>query len=156
MNILLLIALSALTIYVAIAFLAPASNSKYDIKKRGNVDTLQKKKPIVVGDFTPRELWKYNGHDSEEIFIAVKGIVYDCTSARNFYGPLGAYSNFAGHDASRGLAKNSFDIDMFKSYNEPIDDLQDLTDMEREALDEWEKTYKNKYPVVGKLVSEKN
>ncbi|KAG7825255.1 hypothetical protein KL909_001547 [Ogataea angusta] len=60
-------------------------------------------------EFTPRTLYKYNGFDLEQIYIAVKGNVYDVSKARQFYGPSGPYSNFAGHDASRGLAKNSFD-----------------------------------------------
>ncbi|KAG7760414.1 hypothetical protein KL947_001258 [Ogataea haglerorum] len=60
-------------------------------------------------EFTPRTLYKYNGFDLEQIYIAVKGNVYDVSKSRQFYGPSGPYSNFAGHDASRGLAKNSFD-----------------------------------------------
>lgn len=113
-----------------------------------------KKKAIVEGTFTPRELSKYNGHDEQEIFIAVKGNVYDVTSGRSFYGPLGPYSNFAGHDASRGLAKNSFDFDVIRDFDEPIDTLEDLTEDEIKALDGWESTFKRKYPIIGKLVPE--
>lgn len=66
--------------------------------------------PIVEGQFTPRKLSVYNGHDDPKIFIAVKGTVFDVSAGRQFYGPSGPYSNFAGHDASRGLALNSFEM----------------------------------------------
>ncbi|KAH3668337.1 hypothetical protein OGAPHI_002091 [Ogataea philodendri] len=70
-------------------------------------------------EFTPRTLYKYNGFDLEQIYIAVKGNVYDVSKSRQFYGPSGPYSNFAGHDASRGLAKNSFEeckLTIFYNY----------------------------------------
>ncbi|CDK24744.1 unnamed protein product [Kuraishia capsulata CBS 1993] len=66
--------------------------------------------PVVQGEFTPRTLYKHNGFDTETIYIAVKGKVFDVSRARQFYGPSGPYSNFAGHDASRGLALNSFEM----------------------------------------------
>ncbi|AOA64464.1 Cytochrome P450 protein Erg11p regulator protein [Komagataella phaffii CBS 7435] len=110
--------------------------------------------PIVEGRFTPKSLYKFNGFDTENIYIAVKRNVYDVSKARQFYGPSGPYSNFAGHDASRGLAKNSFEMDVIRSYGEPIDDLADLTPEELESLNGWESTFKSKYPVVGVLVDE--
>lgn len=108
----------------------------------------------VIRDFTPRELSNYNGFDLEKIYIAVKGNVYDVSKGRQFYGPSGPYSNFAGHDASRGLALNSFETEHVRGWNEPIDDLKDLTDIERESLDKWEGMFKGKYPCVGKLVAD--
>ncbi|KAJ2546664.1 Dihydrodipicolinate synthase, partial [Coemansia sp. RSA 1836] len=61
-------------------------------------------------DFTPQELALCNGHDeSTPLHIAVRGIVYDVSKARGFYGPGGPYANFAGRDASRGLALGAFD-----------------------------------------------
>lgn len=50
----------------------------------------------------------------------------------------GPYANFAGRDASRGLAKNSFDLDMLTDPNEAIDKLEDLNADEWESLREWE------------------
>lgn len=74
-------------------------------------DSNKGSEPVVAGNFFPRTLSKFNGHDDEKIFIAIRGKVYDCTRGRQFYGPSGPYTNFAGHDASRGLALNSFDLD---------------------------------------------
>ncbi|CDR47600.1 CYFA0S34e00474g1_1 [Cyberlindnera fabianii] len=113
------------------------------------------KDPLVEGIFTPRTLSHYNGHDDERIFIAVKGTVFDVSQGRQFYGPSGPYSNFAGHDASRGLACNSFDMDVIRDWHQPIDDLEGLTAQDHEALDGWEEHFKKKYPVVGQLVPEK-
>jgi membrane-associated progesterone receptor component len=63
------------------------------------------------------------------------------------------YGNFAGRDASRGLAKASFDADMLTDLDKPIDLLQDLTDEERGALDEWAAFFQGKYRHVGALVN---
>ena len=84
----------------------------------------------------------------------MKGKVYDCSLGRQFYGPSGPYSNFAGHDASRGLATNSFDLETVKQWDEPIDNLQDLSETERSALDGWAAHFEKKYPCVGSLEAE--
>ncbi len=47
------------------------------------------------------------------------------------------YGNFAGRDASRGLAKGSFDSQHIRALDQPIDKLDDLTKEEQDALDEW-------------------
>lgn len=87
------------------------------------------------------------------VYLAVRGQVFDVTPGRNFYGPGGPYENFAGRDASRGLACGSFDEDMLtKDLNGPLDDLKDLGDDEMHALKDWEDRFSEKYLVVGKLV----
>lgn len=110
--------------------------------------------PVVEGKFYPRTLYKYNGHDHEKIFIAVKGKVYDCTQGRQFYGPSGPYTNFAGHDASRGLALNSFELNLLKHWDQPMDNLSDLTPEQQSALDGWVSHFEKKYPRIGELVPE--
>lgn len=107
----------------------------------------------VYQKFTPETLKPHNGTDLPTVYLAVKGKVYDCTPGKTFYGPGGPYANFAGHDASRGLAKGSFDDEMIRT--EPgIDDLKDLDDSERRALDEWVTHFSGKYQLVGELVEE--
>ncbi|RCK59569.1 Damage response protein 1 [Candida viswanathii] len=106
---------------------------------------------VVEGKFTPQSLAKYNGTDSPKIFIAVKNRVFDVSQGAAFYGPGGPYENFAGRDASRGLAKNSFDPEMLTSIDAPIDDLKDLTKVEIESLDGWEEHFENRYKIVGTL-----
>jgi len=114
----------------------------------------QAMEPHVFTHYTPKTLAKFNGKDDKKILIGVKGNVYDVTPGATFYGPSGPYGNFAGRDASRGLSKGSFDEDMITPLDNPIDDLKDLLDDEKKALDDWEEHFANKYACVGKLVEE--
>lgn len=105
---------------------------------------LDKDKPIVFQTFTPRTLLKFNGLPSQpfnpdgKVYLAVKGKVHDVTGGRNFYGPGGPYENFAGRDATRGLACQSFDEDMLtKDLDGPLDDCSDLGPSELENLQGW-------------------
>jgi membrane-associated progesterone receptor component len=64
---------------------------------------------------------------------------------RMFYGPGGPYALFAGKDASRALAKMSF---------EPQDlngDLTGLGPFEIDALQDWEYKFMSKYVKVGTI-----
>lgn len=60
-----------------------------------------------------------------------------------FYGPGGPYALFAGKDASRALAKMSFED---KDLN---GDLIGLGVFEMEALQDWEYKFMSKYVKVG-------
>ncbi|KAI7066836.1 hypothetical protein KC339_g15430 [Hortaea werneckii] len=110
--------------------------------------------PTVFQTFTPPTLLPYNGTASMPVYLAVRGRVFDVTPGKNFYGPGGPYQNFAGRDASRGLACGSFDADMLTEDLEgPLDKLEDLGGEEMEALRGWEERFTEKYLVVGKLVA---
>ena len=88
------------------------------------------------------------------VYLAVRGRIFDVTSGRNFYGPGGPYANFAGRDASRGLACGSFDEDMLTmDLDGPLDTLETLTAEQKEAMRGWEERFEEKYLVVGKLVA---
>lgn len=134
---------------------ATVSNIDLELEIDPQKDTKEPfEETTVIREFTPRQLSNFNGFDLEKIYIAVKGNVYDVSKGRQFYGPSGPYSNFAGHDASRGLALNSFEIENLKSWSEPIDDLADLSELEQKSLDNWEGMFKGKYPCVGTLVAD--
>ena len=62
---------------------------------------------------------------------------------RMFYGPGGAYALFAGKDASRALAKMSFEQQDLNG------DISDLTPMELGSLNDWEYKFTSKYVKVG-------
>ena len=110
--------------------------------------------PIVFRTLTPPELKPYNGENDMPVYLAVRGKVFDVTTGRNFYGPGGPYENFAGRDATRGLACGSFDDDMLtKDLQGPLDYLEGLGKDELQALQDWEDRFTEKYLVVGKLVS---
>ncbi len=117
--------------------------------------TLPKDPPATVFQtFTPHTLLPNNGTNGQPVYLAVRGRVFDVTPGRQFYGPGGPYSNFAGRDASRGLAHGSFDEDMLtEDLNGPLDKLDDLDAEQIEALKGWEERFEEKYLVVGRLVA---
>jgi membrane-associated progesterone receptor component len=101
--------------------------------------------PLVFEKFTPRTLLKYNGEKGQSVYLAVNKKVYDVTSGRNFYGPGGPYENFAGRDATRGLACQSFDEDMLtKDLDGPLDDCSDLNSEQIENLNGWTERFDEK------------
>ena len=126
----------------------------YTFFKPKQAVALPKEEPAVVfRTFNPRTLLPYNGENGAPVYLAVRGRVFDVTRGRNFYGPGGPYANFAGRDASRGLACGSFDEEMLtKDLDGPLDTLADLGGEEMEALKGWEERFSEKYLVVGKLV----
>ncbi|KAG6391955.1 hypothetical protein SASPL_149719 [Salvia splendens] len=100
--------------------------------------------PVQLGEVTADELKKYDGSDSSKpLLMAIKGQIYDVSQSRMFYGPGGPYALFAGKDASRALAKMSFEA---KDLN---GDLTGLGSYELEALQDWEYKFMSKYVKVG-------
>ena len=69
---------------------------------------------------------------------------------RAFYGPGGPYALFAGRDASRALAKMSFEeVDL-------TGNIEGLNAMELDTLQDWEWKFMTKYVKVGQIPSDKN
>lgn len=123
--------------------------------RRSVMPTLPREPPATVfRTFTPRTLLPFSGEGGGPVYLAVRGRVFDVSAGRNFYGPEGPYANFAGRDASRGLACGSFDEEMLtKDLEGPLDTLTDLGGEEMEALRGWEERFESKYLVVGRLVA---
>ncbi|KAG7085698.1 hypothetical protein E1B28_003243 [Marasmius oreades] len=107
---------------------------------------------VLFKTYTPKTLEPFNGVDSQRILLAINGIVFDVSAGRNFYGPNGMYGNFAGRDASRGMAKQSFDPEMLTPVDQPLDKLTDLAPDEIENMKGWIDHFSNKYLICGKLV----
>jgi predicted heme/steroid binding protein len=110
-----------------------------------SVDPNAEKKTAIVPDkvFTLAELKQFDGSDLDDpIYVGIKGVVYDMTTARNFYGKDKAYNIFTGRDASRNLAK--MDLKGQDSH------VNDLTVEEKQCLDQWETKLASKYPAVGR------
>jgi len=107
---------------------------------------------VLFKTYTPKTLEPFDGKSGGRILLAINGIVFDVTAGRNFYGPDGMYGNFAGRDASRGMAKQSFDLDMLTAIDQPLDKLQDLRPDEIENMKGWIDHFSNKYIICGKLV----
>ncbi|XP_064809143.1 neudesin-like isoform X2 [Oncorhynchus masou masou] len=76
--------------------------------------------------------------------MAIKGVIFDVTKGKEFYGKDGPYNALVGKDCTRAVAKMSL---------EPADLTSDTTGLTEEQLQSlesvFEGTYKTKYPIVG-------
>jgi predicted heme/steroid binding protein len=114
--------------------------------------------PMPFRDFTLAELLTYKectdipeGRIDAPILMGINGKVIDVSyGGKEMYGKGGPYFLFAGIDASKALAKMSFDVENLTSR-----DLSDLTPAQQKTLADWEKKFivSRKYPVVGKIVT---
>ncbi|TFY56180.1 hypothetical protein EVJ58_g7796 [Rhodofomes roseus] len=167
---------TALLLYILYAvqrILLPSNSQSKSVPHefKGGYSWMPKAHPptLLFKTYTPKTLEPFNGEDGKRILLAINGIVYDVTAGRNFYGPRmlsldwfgvsvlirtaeGMYANFAGRDASRGMAKQSFDLEMLTPLDQPLDKLDDLTPDEIENMRGWMDHFSNKYIVCGKLV----
>lgn len=102
--------------------------------------------PVQLGEVTEEDLKQYDGTDPKKpLLMAIKGQIYDVSQSRMFYGPGGPYALFAGKDASRALAKMSFE------EKDLTGDISGLGPFELEALQDWEYKFMSKYVKVGTI-----
>lgn len=102
--------------------------------------------PVQMGEVTEEELKAYDGSDPKKpLLMAIKGQIYDVSQSRMFYGPGGPYALFAGKDASRALAKMSFE------EKDLTGDIEGLGPFELDALQDWEYKFMGKYVKVGQI-----
>ncbi|KAG5490839.1 hypothetical protein JKF63_00961 [Porcisia hertigi] len=104
-----------------------------------------KSEPANMRSFTTGDLAPFTGENGVPIYMSVKGIVYDCTSGADFYGPGKSYAVFAGKEVSRCLGK------MLISDEEANANWDDLSPEHMQTLDEWAEKFEGKYPVVGRF-----
>ncbi|XP_074604624.1 neuferricin isoform X2 [Brevipalpus obovatus] len=97
--------------------------------------------------FTKQQLAKYDGSsNSQAIYLSYLGTVYDVTKGARHYQTGGAYSFFAGKDASRAFVTGQFDADGL------VDDVQDLSLDSFGDIKQWQDFYDSEYPRLGKLL----
>ncbi|KAI5121550.1 hypothetical protein M0805_002607 [Coniferiporia weirii] len=89
---------------------------------------------VLFRTYTPKTLERFDRKKDPRILLAIKGTVFDVSAGRAFYGPDGPYGNFAGRDAPRGMAKQSFELDMLTPIDQPLDKLEDLTPTEMDVV----------------------
>ncbi|GKB66777.1 membrane steroid-binding protein 1-like protein, partial [Tanacetum coccineum] len=86
---------------------------------------------------------------SLSIYYVISSLFGDSSSdmqqTRMFYGPGGPYALFAGKDASRALAKMSFE------EKDLTGDITGLGLFELDALRDWEYKFMSKYAKVGTI-----
>ncbi|KAK2826691.1 hypothetical protein Q5P01_020905 [Channa striata] len=105
------------------------------------------KKPVRL--FTEEELKRYDGsEEGRPIYMAVKGVVFDVSKGKEFYGKEAPYNALVGKDSTRAVAKMSLD---------PADLTSDTTGLTKDQLKSldniFEGTYKAKYPIAGYTAS---
>eukprot|EP00904_Undaria_pinnatifida_P003760 jgi/Undpi1/13385/HiC_scaffold_8.g03044.m1 len=89
------------------------------------------------------------------VYIALKGNVYDASAGNDLYGPGGKYTEFAGHDISRRVARGLAGGSSGKDGSAELDDLalDGLDRFEQMTLTGWEDMFAAKgYPVLGRVV----
>ncbi|KAI8007296.1 Membrane steroid-binding protein 1 [Camellia lanceoleosa] len=127
--------------------------------------------PVQLGEVTEEELKVYDGSDPKKpLLMAIKGQIYDVTQSsfvQEFQGfdrevlellgctcdefvkdvlwTRGPYALFAGKDASRALAKMSFE------EQDLTGDISGLGPFELDALQDWEYKFMTKYAKVGSV-----
>eukprot|EP00210_Caulerpa_lentillifera_P001903 g1830.t1 len=118
----------------------------------GWVNKLKEKYPIV-GRIVPSKiltlesLKEYDGtDDSKPMYLAISGVVFDVSSAQEFYGPDGMYP-FAGHECARAFALFSVDL------SDCNDNLDGLTKGDLDSLEDWKQKFRSKYHIVGSIVN---
>ena len=116
------------------------------LKKTNEVvkdDEPQSKRERVL---TKSELSKYDGSEgSPGLYLAMMGVVYDVSKGKEYYGPGGGYSFFAGKDASRAFVSGQFDEEGL------VEDVSGLTSGDYLGLEEWGSFYEKDYVRVGLL-----
>ncbi|CAL0333260.1 unnamed protein product [Lupinus luteus] len=133
--------------YVVSSFFG--SSDQHSHSSRGYEPPVQPlKPPVQLGEISKEELKAYDGSDPEKpLLMAIKGQIYDVSQSRMFYGPGGPYALFAGKDASRALAKMSFEDKDLTA------DISGLGPFELDALQDWEYKFMSKYVKVGTVKS---
>ncbi|XP_015158873.1 LOW QUALITY PROTEIN: membrane steroid-binding protein 2-like [Solanum tuberosum] len=135
----------AVAFYYAISGFFPSSDHGHHQRSRDFEEQTQAlPPPVQLGEVTEEELKEYDGSDPKKpLLMAIKGQIYDVSQSRMFYGPGGPYALFAGKDASRALAKLSFE------EKDLTGDISGLGAFELDALQDWEYKFMSKYVKVG-------
>ncbi|ODV60055.1 putative progesterone binding protein [Ascoidea rubescens DSM 1968] len=100
--------------------------------------------------FTSKDLLKFDGIQSDKIYVAIKRVVFDVSKNPKAYGSGKGYHCFVGKDASRGLGKSSLsaeDNDPKISYK-----FDDLNEKETKVLNDWYTYFEKRYNIVGKVI----
>ncbi|XP_027357847.1 membrane steroid-binding protein 2-like isoform X2 [Abrus precatorius] len=135
-----------LALYYVVSGLFPSSDQRHATSKDFEPQMEPLRPPVQIGEVTEEELKAYDGSDRDKpLLMAIKGQIYDVSQSRMFYGPGGPYALFAGKDASRALAKMSFE------EKDLTGDISGLGPFELEALQDWEYKFMGKYVKVGTI-----
>lgn len=135
--------LRLLLLLLSTFFLHPSRVDSYVLKPLQDLMPIQHALHPEI--FSEKELARFDGSDdNRDIYVAIRGIVFDVTRERKKFGRGGQFNALAGRDASRAIAKMSFDP------KDLTHDLTGLTDSDLQRLDEvFDEDYQKQFPVQG-------
>ncbi|XP_071686217.1 membrane steroid-binding protein 2-like [Rutidosis leptorrhynchoides] len=137
---------AGIAVYYVVSVLFGSDNTPQHRPRSFEEDVQPLPPPVQLGEISEEELKAYDGNDSgKPLLMAIKGQIYDVSQSRMFYGPGGPYALFAGKDASRALAKMSFE------EKDLTGDISGLGAFELDALQDWEYKFMSKYVKVGTI-----
>ncbi|RLV95699.1 putative steroid-binding protein 3 [Spathaspora sp. JA1] len=109
--------------------------------------------------YTRAQLSKYNGIDDPQIYVAIRGIIYDVTANEANYGPGKAYHKLVAKDVSRLLGLNRLVLPVSaapapeEAYGEDLTlttwYTEDLDDKQNGIIDNWITFFEKRYHIVG-------
>lgn len=102
--------------------------------------------------YTPEELARHNGVVRPELYVAIRGVIYDVSHNQANYGPGKAYHQFAGRDVSRLLALNRFRMkpeDVVEADAGNTWFTGDLGAKQNAIVDKWVDFFRKRYRIVG-------
>ncbi|CUM45462.1 uncharacterized protein AC631_02065 [Debaryomyces fabryi] len=106
--------------------------------------------------YTRSQLSLYNGIEKPELYVAIKGYIYDVTHNISNYGPGRSYHKLVGKDVSRLLGLNQLQL---KPTGEPYASeknntwyTDDFTEKENLIVDKWMLFFRKRYRIVGVIV----
>lgn len=100
--------------------------------------------------FSRGQLSRFNGVDSPELYVAIRGYIYDVTSNSKNYGPGKSYHKLVGKDCSRLLGLNRLNLD--QTSTDDTWDTSDLGEKENKRVDKWQEFFSKRYYIVGAVV----
>ncbi|KAG5365764.1 Membrane-associated progesterone receptor component 1 [Yarrowia sp. B02] len=103
---------------------------------------------------TLAELSLKDGIKSEQLWVGIKGDVFDVTRNSKAYGPGTNYHVFCGKDASKALGKSSLEEEDFAPSGQVISWQEltaDLSEKDLKTLEEWYSYFSQRYNIVGKI-----
>ncbi|KAK6454571.1 cytochrome b5-like heme/steroid binding domain-containing protein [Scheffersomyces xylosifermentans] len=108
--------------------------------------------------FTRSQLTFYNGTERPELYVAIRGYIYDVTNNAKSYGPGKAYYKLVGKDVTRLLGFNKLQMKPADESGNTttLEDTtwysDDFTDKQNAIVDKWVIFFRKRYPIVGIVV----
>lgn len=142
--------LALLTTVVFFWALYNAKGSSIEFLSNG-VDEKQLELSIANGKLSTGQLRLFDGELREPIYLSIDRMIFDVSSAPEFYGKGSPYHVYAGRESGRALGKMTLrtpqhDDDLANPW------VDDLDEEQIKVRQDWKDKLQKKYPVVGVLI----